>query len=73
VFVLCGDFNRLAPAIYNSAMLYMTLDWGDAVMFASWKILGPFEADALLIFQPINGNSDCRYTVDASDEIPRSS
>ncbi len=51
VFVLCGEFSRLAPAFYSSANLYTTLGYGDAVMSSSWKMLGPFEtADAMLMF-----------------------
>jgi hypothetical protein len=51
VFVLCGEFRRLAPAFYSSANLYTTLGYGDAVMSSSWKMLGPFEtADGMLMF-----------------------
>ena len=52
VFVLCGEFNHLAPAIYNSAMLYTTMSWGDVACPHHRKILGPFEAaDGLLMFR----------------------
>ncbi len=51
VFVLCGEFSRFAPAVYNSASLYTTLGYGDAVLSSSWKMLGPFEtADGMLMF-----------------------
>jgi hypothetical protein len=51
VFVLCGEFSRLAPAFYSSATLYTTLGYGDAFMSSSWKMLGPFEtADGMLMF-----------------------
>lgn len=51
VFVLCGEFSQLAPAVYNSAMLYTTLGYGDVTMSSSWKMLGPFEAaDGMLMF-----------------------
>lgn len=51
LFVLCGEFSRLAPAFYSSANLYTTLGYGDAVMSSSWKMLGPFEtADGMLMF-----------------------
>ena len=51
VFVLCGEFRRLAPAFYSSATLYTTLGYGDTVMSSSWKVLGPFEtADGMLMF-----------------------
>jgi hypothetical protein len=51
VFMSCGEFSRFAPAIYNSAMLYTTMGYGDVAMSAAWKMLGPFEAaDGMLMF-----------------------
>ena len=51
VFTLCGEFRRLAPALYSSATLYTSLGYGDTVMSSSWRFLGPFEtADGLLMF-----------------------
>ena len=51
VFALCGEFSRLAPALYCSATLYTSLGYGDVVMSSSWKLLGPFETgDGLLMF-----------------------
>lgn len=51
VFALCGEFSRLAPAFYHSAMLYTTLGYGDVIMSSSWKLLGPFEAaNGMLMF-----------------------
>jgi len=51
LFEACGEFTGLAPAFYHSAMNYTTLGYGDVVMSASWKLLGPLEAAAgLLMF-----------------------
>jgi hypothetical protein len=35
VFVLCGEFRGLAPALYSSATLYTTLGYGDSAMSSS--------------------------------------
>jgi ion channel len=52
VFVFCGEFARFAGAFYHSATNYTTLGYGDVVMTASWKLLGPLEAaDGLLMFR----------------------
>src|SRR5262249_41907630 len=51
LFVACGEFTALGPAFYHSAMNYSSLGYGDVVMSASWKMLGPLEAvDGLLMF-----------------------
>ncbi len=51
VLSLCGEFNRFAEALYHSAMNYTSLGYGDVVMSASWKLLGPLEAaNGLLLF-----------------------
>ena len=51
LFVACGEFTRLAPAFYHSAMNYTSLGYGDVVMSASWKLFGPLEAAVgLLMF-----------------------
>ncbi len=51
VLSLCGEFTRLAGAFYHSAMNYTSLGYGDVVMSASWKLLGPLEAaNGLLLF-----------------------
>jgi hypothetical protein len=51
LFVACGEFSGLAPAFYHSTMNYTSLGYGDVVMSASWKLLGPLEAaDGLLMF-----------------------
>jgi len=51
VFVLCGEFIHFAPALYHSAVNYTTLGYGDIVMSAHWRLLGPLEAaDGMLLF-----------------------
>jgi len=51
VLSLCGEFTRFAGALYHSAMNYTSLGYGDVVMSASWKLLGPLEAaNGLLLF-----------------------
>jgi Ion channel len=47
----CGEFTRFAAAFYHSAMNYTSLGYGDVVMSASWKLLGPLEtANGMLMF-----------------------
>jgi hypothetical protein len=47
----CGEFTRFAAAFYHSAMNYTSLGYGDIVMSASWKLLGPLEtANGMLMF-----------------------
>src|ERR1700752_1924266 len=51
VLDLCGEFTRFAGAFYLSAMNYTSLGYGDVVMSASWKLLGPLEtANGMLMF-----------------------
>jgi hypothetical protein len=51
LFILCGEFSDLGEAFYHSAVNYTSLGYGDMVMSASWRLLGPLEtADALLMF-----------------------
>jgi len=51
VFVLCGEFSRFGTAFYHSAVNYTTLGYGDLIMTASWRMLGPLEAaNGLLLF-----------------------
>jgi Ion channel len=51
VFYFCGEFMDFAAAFYHSAENYTTLGYGDVVMSASWRLLGPFEAgDGMLMF-----------------------
>ncbi|MFZ1120617.1 MAG: ion channel [Candidatus Binataceae bacterium] len=51
VFVRCGEFRDFAAALYSSAENYTTLGYGDVVMSARWRLLGPLEAaDGMLMF-----------------------
>ncbi len=51
ILLLCGEFTGFASAFYHSAMNYTSLGYGDIVMSASWKLLGPLEAaSGLLMF-----------------------
>jgi len=51
LFVLCGEFQNIALAFYHSAVNYTSLGYGDIIMSASWKLLGPLEtADGMLMF-----------------------
>jgi hypothetical protein len=51
VFEWCGEFPDFATAFYHSAVNFTTLGYGDLVMSARWKLLGPLEAaDGMLMF-----------------------
>ena len=51
MFVRCGEFRDFAAAFYSSAENYTTLGYGDVVMSAPWRLLGPLEAaDGMLMF-----------------------
>jgi hypothetical protein len=51
VFTLCGEFPHLSAAVYHSAVNYTSLGYGDVVMSAAWRFLGPLEtADGMLMF-----------------------
>jgi len=51
LFEACGEFTGLAAAFYHSAVNYTSLGYGDVVMSASWRLLGPLEAAVgLLMF-----------------------
>ncbi len=44
LFLVCGEFQDFGIAYYHSAVNYTTLGYGDIIMSASWKLLGPLEA-----------------------------
>jgi hypothetical protein len=44
LFRLLGDFEQYAEAFYHSAVNFATLGYGDIVMSASHRLLGPLEA-----------------------------
>jgi hypothetical protein len=51
LYMICGEFRDPATALYHSAMNYTTLGYGDIVMSARWRLLGPLEAaDGMLMF-----------------------
>jgi hypothetical protein len=51
VFDFCGEFPQLSMALYHSAVNYTSLGYGDVVMSAEWRLLGPLEtADGMLMF-----------------------
>jgi hypothetical protein len=51
LFMVCGEFAAFANACYHSAVNYTTLGYGDVIMTASWKFLGPLEAaNGMLMF-----------------------
>jgi Ion channel len=51
VFMACGEFSEFSMAFYHSGVNYTTLGYGDVIMSARWKVLGPLEAaDGMLLF-----------------------
>jgi hypothetical protein len=44
LFIGLGEFNTLFDAIYHSAVNFTSLGYGDVVMSARWKLMGPLEA-----------------------------
>ncbi|WP_434636281.1 ion channel [Klebsiella sp. I138] len=44
LFVWLGEFPTLLDAVYHSGVNFATLGYGDVVMSAKWKLLGPLEA-----------------------------
>jgi hypothetical protein len=51
LFVICGEFPDFGTAYYHSAVNYTTLGYGDVLMSASWRLLGPLEAaNGMLLF-----------------------
>jgi hypothetical protein len=42
--MVCGEFPAFAIACSHSAVNYTTLGYGDVIMTATWKFLGPHEA-----------------------------
>jgi len=51
LFVMCGEFADFGTAYYHSAVNYTTLGYGDVLMSASWRLLGPLEAaNGMLLF-----------------------
>ena len=44
LFVALGEFENFETAFYHSAVNFATLGYGDYVMSAKYKLLGPLEA-----------------------------
>jgi hypothetical protein len=44
LFVMLGEFDNLSEAVYHSAVNFSTLGYGDIVMSAKYRALGPLEA-----------------------------
>ncbi|ODV44017.1 transporter [Cupriavidus sp. UYMMa02A] len=44
LFMLLGEFSSFGIALYHSAVNFSTLGYGDIVMSAKWRMLGPIEA-----------------------------
>ncbi|RJT23953.1 ion channel [Buttiauxella izardii] len=44
LFLWLGEFSNLHEAVYHSGVNFATLGYGDIVMSAKWKLLGPLEA-----------------------------
>jgi Ion channel len=74
LFVICGEFSEFGAAYYHSAVNYTTLGYGDVIMSASWRLLGPLEAangalmfgvSTAMIFALIQRSIQVRYRVSA--------
>ena len=51
LFVLLGEFDSFTTALYFSGVNFTTLGYGDIVMSAQWRLLGPLEAaNGILMF-----------------------
>lgn len=51
LFMLIGEFEVFASALYYSAVNVATLGYGDIVMSERWRLLGPLEAaNGILMF-----------------------
>ena len=51
LFMLLGEFDDFATALYHSGVNFATLGYGDIVMSERWRLLGPLEAaNGILMF-----------------------
>ena len=51
LFISLGEFSELYEAVYHSAVNFTSLGYGDVVMSARWKLMGPLEAaNGVLMF-----------------------
>lgn len=44
LFIYLREFSALYDAVYHSAVNFTSLGYGDVVMSAQWKLMGPLEA-----------------------------
>ena len=44
LFIFLDEFSAVYEAIYHSAVNFTSLGYGDVVMSARWKLMGPLEA-----------------------------
>jgi hypothetical protein len=44
LFIFLGEFGTAYESIYHSAVNFTSLGYGDVVMSARWKLMGPLEA-----------------------------
>ncbi|MDE3736290.1 MULTISPECIES: potassium channel family protein [Pseudomonas] len=66
LFLMLGEFDSFATAIYHSGVNFATLGYGDIVMTEQWRLLGPLEAaNGILMF----GVSTAVMTATVSDLI----
>lgn len=69
LFMQLGEFGDFATALYHSAVNFTTLGYGDIVMSARWRLLGPLEAaNGILMF----GVSTAVMTAAVKDVIKHS-
>jgi hypothetical protein len=51
LFMLLGEFDSFATALYYSGVNFTTLGYGDIVLSPQWRLLGPLEAaNGILMF-----------------------
>ncbi|UVE15982.1 potassium channel family protein [Pseudomonas sp. LS44] len=68
LFMLLGEFDSFATALYFSGVTFATLGYGDVVMSARWRLLSPLEAaNGILMF----GVSTAVMTAAVMDVIKR--
>lgn len=69
LFVLLGEFDQFATALYYSGVNFTTLGYGDIVLSEQWRLLGPLEAaNGILMF----GVSTAAMTAAVMDVLKRS-
>ncbi|MDH4563873.1 ion channel [Pseudomonas sp. BN411] len=68
LFLALGEFEDFATAVYHSGVNFATLGYGDMVMSAEWRLLGPLEAaNGILMF----GVSTAVMTATVTDVLKR--